>query len=266
MRTYTPGTSLAVCHGDCAQLPAAVLQRTCADKPCISACDSNPCGEDNLCSAQTASDGISVAITCLCIDGSTGDFCHLSSSSCHMDISNRCCPIDRDLSITGGCCSADMALDTSGLCCPIASLDGCGVCNGNGVLLDSLGRCCPVATTDANWACCLGSQVDTCGTLSHVQRFAGLAHWRLPCFHVFVAGTHCAVLQECVLDKVPCAWQRLSSSSKLTLLPGQHWKIYRPLSQPSESWSRQSARHWESPQRSYRPFRSHCTATPLPGA
>lgn len=156
----------AVCHGDCSQLPAAVLQRTCADKPCITACDSNPCGEDNLCSAQTASDGTSVAVTCLCTDGSTGDYCHLSSSSCHMDISNRCCPIDRDLSITGECCSADMALDTFGLCCPIASLDGCGVCNGDGVMLDSLGRCCPVATTDANGACCLGSQVDACGTLS----------------------------------------------------------------------------------------------------
>ena len=145
-----------------------VLQRTCAAEACISACDSNPCGEDNLCSAQKADDG-SVAVICLCTDGSTGALCHLSSYSCHMDIKNRCCPANRALSVTGECCTEDMALDNSGLCCPTAYLDGCGVCHGNGVMVDSLGRCCPVATIDANGACCLGSQVDVCGTLSSMQ-------------------------------------------------------------------------------------------------
>lgn len=163
-----------VCHGDCSQLTAAEVQRACEAKPCLNACDSNPCGEDNLCSAQEVDD--SVSVTCLCTDGSAGEYCHLSSTACHMDTSNECCPVNQALSITGECCPTNMSLDTSGLCCPTINLDGCGVCRGDGVLVDSLGSCCPVATTDANGACCLGSQVDACGMFSCIEQLLG-ADW-----------------------------------------------------------------------------------------
>jgi hypothetical protein len=162
----------AVCKGDCADMDAAVVIRPCAAAPCANACDDDPCGEDNLCSVQlVARSQEQYEVSCLCTDGKSGVYCHMSASGCHLDAADTCCPATRALAVTGECCAAHMTVDVYGYCCEPVLLDGCGVCNGGGVLVDALGNCCPTAVTDANGACCL-SQLDSCGARSRVQTCA----------------------------------------------------------------------------------------------
>lgn len=170
--TCTAGSSVrtrtVACGGDCATLEAPVVSSPCPPQPCVgSACSADPCGGGNLCSVQEV-DG-SVEVTCVCVDGSTGDLCEADPAGCHLGADGNCCPDEQALAITGECCRPGMGLDRDGMCCWETALDPCGICNGQNALVDSHGSCCPVTTVDADGACCM-EPLDGCGALLLVPR------------------------------------------------------------------------------------------------
>lgn len=160
-------TRTAACGGgDCTSLEAPVVSSPCPPQPCIgTACSAGPCGDGNLCSAQEVDGRVEMA--CVCVGGSTGDFCEADQAGCHMDADGRCCPDDQALAITGDCCRPGMGLDRDGRCCWESALDPCGVCDGLNALVDSHGNCCPVSVVDADGFCCMEA-VDGCGALPRV--------------------------------------------------------------------------------------------------
>lgn len=161
--TQATRTRSVECGGDCSTLEPPITSSPCPPQPCVgTACGTDPCGADNFCSAQQLDDGVEV--TCLCMDGSGGDFCNADQSGCHFDRDETCCPAERAVAITGECCSSGMALDRDGQCCWESDLDACKICRGQTVLVDSRGTCCPVTTVDADGACCM-DPIDACGTL-----------------------------------------------------------------------------------------------------
>lgn len=152
------------CGGDCSSLGTPVVTTPCPPQPCLdTACSTNPCGSDNLCSVQEFGD--SVEVTCVCVDGSSGELCQLDEGGCHVDVNGNCCPAGQPLAITGECCSSPgMSLDRDGYCCWANELDPCRICGGQTALVDSYGTCCPVTTVDADGVCCMDT-IDVCGML-----------------------------------------------------------------------------------------------------
>lgn len=163
--TCTDGTSVRTrdftCGGDCSALGDPLISSPCPPQPCVdSACDTNPCGGDNLCSVQEVDGG--AAVTCRCVDGATGGFCQADETGCHLDGDGVCCPEPQGVAITGECCRPGMRVARDGYCCWESDLDPCNICGGQTALVDSYGTCCPVATVDADGACCMEA-IDLCG-------------------------------------------------------------------------------------------------------
>ena len=70
--------------------------------------------------------------------------------------------------VTGLCCAPGDPVAANGRCCVGGRIDGCGVCNGDGLILDRFGTCCntPLA---ANGMCCTDPNgIDSYGVMSFV--------------------------------------------------------------------------------------------------
>eukprot|EP00892_Ulva_mutabilis_P007886 jgi/Ulvmu1/546/UM001_0554.1 len=184
--TVATRTRNVTCGGDCSTLAPPVTIAACPPRPCAdTACSVEPCGADNICSAQDV-DG-AAEVTCLCTSGTSGELCQADAAGCHLDGDGECCPAERAVAITGECCAASMALDHEGRCCLEAQLDACGVCGGQTLLVDTRGTCCPVTTVDADGACCVDA-VDVCGVCNGTGTSC-LAQFLLACTVDPYAGT-----------------------------------------------------------------------------